>query len=131
MTPLREWLKPPKSLLLILFLLTLVSVAALAWSGWKLLEQDRLVQAQQRQEVLAQEADRIATTLRGSLAETGDRLSAWLASPPAPGTPKDGVLLIAHDNSLTAYPEGRLLYYPAPSSGPEARPETFAEGETI
>ena len=31
MTPLREWLKPPKSLLLILFLLTLVSVCALGW----------------------------------------------------------------------------------------------------
>src|SRR5436305_11608254 len=97
MTPLREWLKPPKSLLLILFLLTLVSVAALAWSGWKLLEQDRMVQAQQRLELLDQEADRIAATLHGSLAETGDRLSAWLAAPPPAGTPKDGIVLIVRE----------------------------------
>ena len=62
MTPLREWLKPPKSLLLILFLLTLVSVSALGWFGFKLLEQDRMVQAQQRQERLEQAADRISAT---------------------------------------------------------------------
>jgi signal transduction histidine kinase len=131
MTPLREWLKPPKNLLLILFLLTLVSVTVLGWSGWKLLKQDRTVQAQQRIELLETSADRMVATLRGTLAETGDRLSAWLASPPVAGTPKDGVLLIAHDNNLTAYPEGRLLYYPTPSSGPEAPPETYAEGESL
>jgi len=130
MTPLQEWLKPPKSLLLILFLLTLVSVAALAWSGYRLLEQDRLVQAQMRQDKLDQEADRIEATLKGSLAETGDRLSAWLASPPAAG-PKDGALLIVRGNSLVAYPSGRMLYYPMPSSDPEAPPEAFAEAEAL
>jgi signal transduction histidine kinase len=131
MTPLQEWLKPPKSLLLILFLLTLVSVTALAWSGWKLLEQDRLVQAQARQELLEQEADRIVATLRGSLAETGDRLSAWLGSPPTAGTPKDGALLIVRGNSLTAYPAGRLLYYPMAASDPEAPAEIFSEAEAL
>jgi signal transduction histidine kinase len=131
MTPLREWLKPPKSLLLILFLFTLVSVTALAWSGWKLIEQDRMVQTQQRQELLEQKADGIVATLRGSLAETGDRLSNWLTSPPPSGTPKDGVLLIARDSSITAYPEGRLLYYPTHSADPEAPAETFAEGESL
>jgi hypothetical protein len=44
--PLREWLRPPRNLLIILFLLTLVSVSALAWFGWKLLEQERVVEAQ-------------------------------------------------------------------------------------
>jgi len=131
MTPLREWLKPPKNLLLILFLLTLVSVTALAWSGWKLLQQDRAGQAQQRLEMLDAEADRMVVTLRGTLAETGDRLSAWLASPSQAGIPRDGVLLIARDNALNAYPEGRLLYYPNPSPDPEAPQETFAQGETL
>ncbi|HTS65006.1 MAG TPA: HAMP domain-containing sensor histidine kinase [Candidatus Acidoferrales bacterium] len=129
MAPLREWLKPPKNLLLILFLLTLVSVMALAWSGWKLLQQDRAGQAQQRLEMLDQEADRMVATLRGTLAEAGDRLSAWLAAPPSAGIPKDGVLLIARENTLSAYPQGRLVYYPAPWADPEAPPETFSEGE--
>jgi signal transduction histidine kinase len=129
-TPLKEWLRPPKSLLLILFLLTLVSVTALAWAGWKLLQQDRMTLAMQRHELLEQEADRIAATLHGSLADMGDRLSAWLASPPPPGKPDDGILLVARDNELTAYPAGRVLYYPTASPQPEAPAEDFAEGET-
>ena len=54
MVPLREWLRPPKSLLLILVLLSLVSVSAVGWFGYKLLKQDRMVQAQRRQERLEQ-----------------------------------------------------------------------------
>ncbi len=131
MVPLREWLKPPKSLLLILVLLTLVSVSTVGWFGFKLLEQDRMVQAQRRQERLEQAADRIAATLRGTLAETGERLSAWLTTPPPPGKPDDGVLLTVDENSVTAYPAGRLLYYPAPSNEPEAPSEVFAQGELL
>ena len=131
MVPLREWLKPPKSLLLILVLLTLVSVSMVGWFGFKLLEQDRMVQAQRRQERLEQAADRMAATLRGTLAETGERLSAWLTTPPPAGKPEDGVLLTVDENSVTAYPAGRLLYYPAPSNEPEAPPEVFAGGELL
>ncbi len=131
MVPLREWLKPPKSLLLILVLLTLVSVSTVGWFGFKLLEQDRMVQAQRRQERLEQAADRMAATLRGTLAETGERLSAWLSTPPPAGKPEDGVLLSVDENSVTAYPAGRLLYYPAPSNEPEAPPEVFAQGELL
>jgi signal transduction histidine kinase len=130
MTPLREWLKPPKSLLLILFLLTLVSVSALGWFGFKLLEQDRMVQAQQRQERLEQAADRIAATLRGTLAETGERLSAWLAAPPAAG-PKDGILIIGEGGAMTAYPAGSLLFYPMVGNEPEAPASQFTAGESL
>ena len=131
MVPLREWLRPPKSLLLILVLLSLVSVSTVGWFGFKLLEQDRMVQAQGRQDRLEQAADRMAATLRGTLAETGERLSAWLTTPPPAGKPDDGVLLTVEENSVTAYPAGRLLYYPAPSNDPEARAEVFAEGELL
>src|SRR4051794_22409149 len=131
MVPLREWLRPPKSLLLILFLLTLVSVSALGWFGFKLLEQDRMVQAQQRQERLEQAADRIAANLRGTLAETGEQLSAWLAAPPPAGTLQDGILLIGEGNSVTAYPAERLLFYPVAEIEPEAPASYFAEGESL
>src|SRR3954452_24082399 len=104
MGPLREWLRPPKSLLLILVLLSLVSISAVAWFGFKLLEQDRMVQAQSRRERLEQAADRLAASLRGSLAETGERLSAWLASPPPPGKPEEGILLTIEESSVQAYP---------------------------
>src|SRR5438874_7817807 len=108
MPALEEWLRPPRSLLLILFLLTLISVSSVAWFGWKLLEQERVVEAQRAQERLEQAADRISVTLRGALAETGERLSAWLANPPADGKPEEGLLLILGENTLSAWPAARL-----------------------
>ncbi len=131
MTPLKEWLKPPRSLLIILFLLTLVSVSALGWFGWKLLEQERVVEAQRAQDRVEQAADRIAATMRGTLAETGERLGAWAASPPSDGKPDEGLLLILTESSLAAFPPERLLYRPFPSPEPEAAPDLFAEGEVL
>ncbi|MEO8025625.1 MAG: hypothetical protein ABI823_04100 [Bryobacteraceae bacterium] len=64
MTPLRQWLRPPRTLLLALFVLALVSVSALGWFGWKLRTQEQLVEAQRSQERLEQAADRIAATIR-------------------------------------------------------------------
>src|SRR5690242_8653244 len=106
MTPLHEWLKPPRSLLLYLAVLTLVSVSALGWFGWRLLTQERMVEAQHVEERLEQAADRITATLRGSLAETGERVAA----PKSNGKWEEGLLLEIGANSLTATPRGRLLY---------------------
>ncbi|MBZ5585902.1 MAG: hypothetical protein LAQ30_27665, partial [Acidobacteriia bacterium] len=105
----REWLKPPRSLLLILSLVTLVSVSALGWFGWRLLDQDRIVETQRAQERLEQAADRFAATLREKLAETGERLRAWASAVPsaAEGPPPEGVVLLLSDSGLTASPAGR------------------------
>src|SRR5437764_10981980 len=86
--PLPEWLRPPKLLLLILVLLTLVSVSALAWFGWKFLEQERMVESQREQDRREQSADLIAATLRGVLAETGERVGGWLTAPPPKSKPE-------------------------------------------
>jgi signal transduction histidine kinase len=131
MTPLPEWLRPPRLLLVILVLLTLISVSALVWFGWKFLEQDRMVEAQRELERREQAADRIAATLRGVLAETGERVGGWLIAPPPDAKPGEGVLLVLDERGLDVYPEGRLLYRPIPSSEPEAPPEAFAEGEAL
>jgi signal transduction histidine kinase len=129
MPPLREWLKPPRTLLLILFLLTLVSVSALGWFGWKLLDQQRAVEAQRLQERLDQAADRIAATLRGTLAETGERLGAWASAPPAGREPPEGLLLVLTENSLTATPADRLLYDPSAFPALETNLSAFDEAE--
>ena len=127
MLPPPEWLKPPRSLLVILFLVTLVSVSALAWFGWKVLYQEQVVEAQRAQERLEQAADRIAATARGALAETGERVGAWLISPPTDGKPEAGLLLLMGDNSLLALPAGRLLYRPFPATGPEDHTGSFPD----
>jgi signal transduction histidine kinase len=119
-------------LLLYLFLLTLVSVSALAWFGWKLLTQERMVEGQRVEERLEQAADRITATLRGTLAETGERVAAqkwdtarWDASQ------NEGVLLQIGANSMTVTPRQRLLYWPVAAPLPEAPPAAFTEGERL
>jgi len=124
MTPLREWLKPPRTLLLILFLLTLVSVSAVAWFGGRLLQQEKAVEAQRSEERLEQEADRIAATIRGNLADAGERLGADEAAP-------DGLLLLLNDDGFTAQPPGQLLYQPDPAATPDAASASFADAELI
>ena len=135
MTPPREWLKPPRSLLTILFLVTLVSVSTLGWFGWKLLDQERVVEAQRARERLEQAADRIAAIARGTLAETGERLGTWLIVPPSDGKPDEGLLLIVSNNlsgeSLTAIPGRRLLYRPSFGAQAEDFNNTFADGEVL
>ncbi len=128
MAPLKEWLRPPRSLLVILFLLTLVSVSAVGWFGWKLLNQDRLVEAQRTQELLEQTADRASATLRRTLAESGERLGSWLAGEPYDRAP-DGLLLYLTESGMTAEPPSRLLYQPHPPSLPEAPADLFAVAE--
>jgi hypothetical protein len=58
----RERLKPPRSLLLILALLAMVSLPAVGWFDWRLLDQERLVEGQRAPERLEQSADRISAT---------------------------------------------------------------------
>ena len=130
MTPPSEWLKPPRSLLLILFLVTLVSVSALVWFGWKVLYQEKAVDTQRAREQLEQAADRITATAREALAETGERVGAWPTSPPAKGQPEDGVLLVLNGSDISAFPAGRLLYRPfvVPFEAPAS---AFSPGETI
>jgi signal transduction histidine kinase len=122
MTPLRPWLNPPRMLLVLLCLLTLLSVSTMAFFGWRLLEQQRTVEAQRSQEHLEQAADRIAAIVRGELAETSERAASGLAAP-------GDLLLSLSPNSLEATPPGRLLYYPFPPPEPETVAQTFSEGE--
>lgn len=122
-----NWFRPPATLFLILFLLTLVSISALSWFGWQLFQQERLVEAQRSREHLEQAADRIAATIRSTLAETGDRLGEWeRAEPDSPG-----LVLRIQDDTLTVVPPGRLLYSPFSSPYPEAPAALFADAEQL
>ena len=122
MTPLKQWLTPTRTLLLLLFLVTLASVSTLTLFGWRLLQQQRMVEAQRSQERLEQAADRITAIVRGTLAEFSERLSAGLVVP-------GDVQFTLSATSLDAMPPDRLLYYPFPPPDPEPHSKLFAEAE--
>ena len=74
---------------------TVVVTVALSWAGWRLLNQQRVIDEQRT-------ADSLAAAIRGKLAETGDRLSAALANRDKPSTIPDAVL-------LTVRPDGSAI----------------------
>jgi signal transduction histidine kinase len=129
--PLREWLKPPRSLLLVLYLSTLIAVSSLIWFGLRLLQQEQAVAEEHRQEQFEREADRVAASMRLSLAEARERLSVWAITPPREDEPRQGVLLSLKRDSVSAFPEGRLIYWPVPQSDKEAPASAFAQGERL
>jgi signal transduction histidine kinase len=129
--PLREWLKPPRSLLIVLSLLTLVAVLSLIWFGLRLLEQERAADEARRQEQMERGADRVAASMRGILAETREELNAWSITPTHDGQPDQGVFLAGKSEQVSAHPEGRLLYWPSALPDKEAPASVFAEGERL
>jgi two-component system phosphate regulon sensor histidine kinase PhoR len=129
--PLRDWLKPPKNLLLGLLLLTFISVSSLGWFGWRLLQQEQVIEAHRSQDRLQQAAGRIAAALQRALAETDDRVNTWANESPADGSPDQGLLLVMRDDKLSAFPPGRLLYWPSPPPEKDADPDAFEQGEDL
>jgi signal transduction histidine kinase len=128
--PLREWLRPPHIPLLALFLLTLASASSLGWFGWRLLQQERAVEAQRGQERLEESADGIATRMRGAVAATQERLAQWSANPAHADVSPQGLLLISQANTFSAFPRS-LLYWPSSQPQWEAPAYEFAEGERL
>ena len=116
---LRVWLRPPRSLLVILFLLTLVSISTVAWFGWRLVQQDSAVEEQRTQERLEHTADRLVFALSGALADIGDRLDK------APRRDA-GPVFVLTESSLIALPPALLLYRPFTAMEPEAPSSAFA-----
>jgi hypothetical protein len=123
MTPLREWLKPPKPLLLILFLLTTAAVSSVVWFGWRLFKQENIVQAQRSEEQLDHAAERIAATIRNTLAESAERLGTWDLTPAVVSSAD--ILLTIKGDTISVAGASSLLYFPVRSPDPEANPTVF------
>jgi signal transduction histidine kinase len=108
----RDLLAPPRSLLLVLFVVTAAAVGALGGFGWTLLEQERQLEAQRARERLDDAADAAVARARAALARVGEDLNA-MASGTRPLEPADGFTTILFDGaSVRSVPDGRLLFLP-------------------
>lgn len=107
-------LRPPQALLASLLATTVVVTTALGWFGWRLVVQQRALDEQRVREQIEQRADVVAAAIRGRLAETGERLSGWLASPttPLPTIDAAAIVTISPDGVAVA-PAGGLPFVPA------------------
>lgn len=127
----RDWLKPPRRLIALFLLVTIVPSLALVASGWRLLEQDRALSLSQFAERREQAADLAVSALERlvSLAEQalGDpQLLRSVADRDA-----DAVGVTFRTERVEAFPDGRLTFYPRTEAGVEAQAEDFAEAEHL
>jgi two-component system phosphate regulon sensor histidine kinase PhoR len=137
----RAWLQPGYRLLLMFFATTLILVSALAWMGWRLAEQDRLLAGQRLEDRCEHAADLAAAALKEDYSKTEARLMQLSASNPTElhsqanalvaNFPEDSALLIYSADSIEVFPAGRLLFFPDVSPVPAAPGAIFAQVERM
>jgi signal transduction histidine kinase len=118
----RNWIRPPRHLLVLFFAVTGVATTALGWSTWRLVQQDRGLARQRAQEQRDHAATVAVVTLQRTIATLESRLTALASAPRgdlmtrlsgyAGSLPVDALLIAARAREVDAYPAGRLLYYP-------------------
>src|SRR5258708_4327384 len=94
---------------------TLVPAASLGWLGWRMVEQDRLLESNRAQERRDQAADLAAAALQRVLAEAEERLTSYSAAPsPAAAGLADGAALVTFGTTGVLDRAGTPIpYYPA------------------
>ena len=121
--PLRDWFRPPRQLLTFYLAGTIAAAAALAWLGWRLIEQERALEAQRAQERLEIMCDRVTAIFQRSLDELAKQLSA-----PGGTLPGDAILMTADRKTVQTQPAQRLVFYPV-ADAVKPPDGVFREGE--
>jgi signal transduction histidine kinase len=118
-------LRPPRNAFVLFVAVAAVSVFALAWLSWRLLEQDRALENQRIRERLERAADLIVASLDLGLSELEGHLSDL-------SDPGDHALCVTFSpGKVDARPGGRLLYYPLMPRAKESPPAVFDAGERL
>ena len=99
--------RPPRSLVTLIVAITVVPLVTLLWLGWRLLEQDRVLEGQQIQQRVERGADLVVAALQRAMATSEQRLASgnqeW---------PDAAVVVTFRDGAVEASPHGRVAYLP-------------------
>jgi signal transduction histidine kinase len=95
--------------LAVLLITTVVVTIVLCGLGWVLLRQQREIERQNIRTALDDSADALAAAIRGRLADSGDRLGAWLSDRSAPPPVLDGAVVLGIDGDRVSISPGRGL----------------------
>jgi signal transduction histidine kinase len=118
-------LRRPRHVVVLFIAVSVVSVAALIWLSWRLLEQDKDLENQRIQERLERAADLIVSSFDLGLSEIENRLETL----PDPGA---NALSVAFGPlKVETRPAGRLLYDPFTPPVRESPVAAFDAGEAL
>ena len=128
MTSLRFWRRPSKYTAFLFLGVAAVSVFALVWMGWRLLQQDRALETQRLEEQREAAADRIIGALEKALAVEARKLADVMMENFYPET-EDHLQIIIDAGEMHVLPDDALLYYPVINPKREAVSSQFAAAE--
>lgn len=117
---------PPRSLVTLIIAITVVPLAMLLWLGWRLLDQDRVLEHQQIQQRVERAADLVVAVLQRAMADSEQRLAAGSEQ-----RDDDAVVLAFRNERIEASPRGRVAYFPVVPPLPEGPAAAFAHGEQL
>ena len=117
---------PPRSLVAPILGITVVPLVAMVWLGWRVLDQDRILEREEARQRLENSAEIAISALQRGIAASEQRLSAGTA-----GWPAGAVTFIVRDGAVEAEPRERVAYLPAVSPLRGAPAATFSEGEDL
>ena len=124
--PALAFLRPPRHLIALFLLITLVPSILLIAFGRRLLQQDRELSRQQSQERREQAADLVVAALEQSVTGAEQSLQDPTALQARSQT-DDVVAVILTPGGVEAFPKGRLLYYPRARFGAAV----WVEGDAV
>ncbi len=119
---------PPRRLVAVFLALTMAPAAGLVWLGWRLLRQDRALEAQRAQERCEHAADIITGALEREIAAARQSLIEPDRAATADSS-HNAVVVVLRPQGMQAYPSDRLLFYPSVPS--QARAEEGAGSEFL
>lgn len=128
MQGLRQWLRPPRNLLILFLAVVALPAAILVVLGIRLLEQDRALARQRQTEILERAGDRAVSALQQNLALWTKRLGEQSLVPAE--LSEDSVYVLLRAGLLQATPPGRLAYFPFAATLKEVPAEPFRELES-
>lgn len=127
---LTDWLRPPRHLLALFAVVTIVPAGLLCWLGWKVLQQDQDLDGPRAQQRLQQASARIVDGLRRDLRDTLDQLPAWISDPPASLT--SGAVLVRLDSrGVESHAGAPLVFTPVLPAWAEPPASTWDAGEQL
>jgi len=117
---------PPRSLIALIIGITVAPLATLLWLGWRLLEQDRLLEGQQVQQRVERAADLVVAALERALALSEQRLAAGSEQWPA-----GAVAVTFRNGRAEAHPRERVAFLPVVQPLREGPAAVFARGDEL
>jgi signal transduction histidine kinase len=122
----------PPPLITALLTTTAVVSGVLAWSGWRLLVQQRAIDEQRARGSVESAAEAIGARASGRLADAGDRLSTWVSDPSERPPAIEGATVLAiTDERVAVVPDGGLPFVPLLTETPLDPPDVFTEAEAL